>query len=88
VASCKAPVFNGVVSPPSSGNIIVVILQTIVLGMVGAAICVVIGIFLLIEWLFWAALSPFSSVANCRRKQTMFRLQHCVFGNSDPNINL
>jgi hypothetical protein len=76
------------VTPPSGGNIIIVIIETIALGIVGAAICAVIGIFLLLEWLFWLLLSPFSSFANCRRKQTMFRLQHCVFGNSDPNINL
>ncbi len=86
--ACKAPVFKGVVTPPSGGNIIVVIIQTVVLGMVGAAVCVFIGLFILITWLFWALLSPFSAAANCKRKQAMFRLRHCVFGNSDPNINL
>jgi len=88
VPPCKAPVFNGVVTPPSGGNIIAVIIQTIVLGFVGAAVCVFIGLFILIAWLFWALLSPFSAAAACKRKQAMFRLRHCVFGNSDPNITL
>ena len=88
MAPCKAPVFNGVVSPPTGGNIIVVIAKTIALVIPGAVVCVLAGLFILLMWLFWAALSPFSTVANCKRKQAMFRLRHCVFGNSDPSITL
>jgi hypothetical protein len=86
--ACTAPVFKGVVSPPSGGNILQVIIQTIVLGFVGAAICVLLGVFILLAWLFWLILSPFGATARCRRKQTMFRLRHCVFGNTDPAIAL
>ena len=88
MAVCKAPVFKGVVSPPSGGNPIAVILGTIVLGFVGVAICCVIGIFILLGWLFWTILSPFSAAARCKRKQAMFRLRHCVFGNDDAMITL
>lgn len=88
MASCKAPVFKGAVSPPGDGNIIAVIIKTIVLGIIGAAICVILGVFILIAWLFWTILSPFSATARCKRKQAMFRLRHCVFGNDDPNITL
>jgi hypothetical protein len=88
MAGCSAPVFKGVVSPPSDGNIFRVIIGTIVLGFVGAAVCVIIGLFILLAWLFWAVLSLFSSTARCKRKQMMFRLRHCIFGNDDPNIVL
>jgi ABC-type transport system involved in cytochrome bd biosynthesis fused ATPase/permease subunit len=81
-------VFNGVVSPPTGGNILQVIIITIVLGFVGAAICVFIGLFLLLALIFWTLLSPFSAHAQCKRKQTLFRLRHCIFGNDDPNITL
>jgi hypothetical protein len=86
--ACKAPVFNGVVTPPTSGNIVAIILATIALGIAGAAACVPIGLFYLVAIIFWALLSPFSSAANCKRKQALFRLRHCVFGNQDPNITL
>jgi hypothetical protein len=86
--ACQAPVFKGVVTPPSGGNILQVIIQTIVLGFIGAAICVLLGVFILLAWLFWLLLSPFSATARCRRKQTMFRLRHCIFGNNDPSITL
>lgn len=85
---CRAPVFNGVVSPPSNGNIVGQIIVLIILAFVGGAICVVVGLPILLVWLFWSALSPFSATARCRRKQAMFRLRHCIFGNSDPNIML
>jgi hypothetical protein len=86
--ACMAPVFKGIVSPPTSGNPIIVIIETIVLGIVGMALCVPIAMILLFGWLFWALLSPFSPAANCHRKQLMFRIRHCVFGNNDPNITL
>jgi hypothetical protein len=88
MAPCKAPVFNGVVTPPTSGNPITIILTTIVLGIVGAAICVPIGLFYLIAIIFWTLLSPFIPGANCKRKQALFQLRHCIFGNQDPNITL
>jgi hypothetical protein len=86
--ACNAPVFKGVVSPPSGGNPIANIIAIIVLGIVGAAICALLGVFILIGWLFWIILSPFSPAAACKAKQAMFRLRPCVFGNADETITL
>ena len=88
MAPCLAPVFKGVYSPPTGGNIIVLIAKAIAMAIPGAVVCVLGGLFILLMWLFWAALSPFSAVANCKRKQAMFRFRHCVFGNSDASIAL
>ena len=83
----QGSVFNGVVTPPTSGNPITIILETIVLAIVGTAICVPVGLFYLVAVIFWTLLS-FIPAANCKRKQALFQLRHCVFGNQDPNITL
>lgn len=86
---CLAPVFKGTapVQPPS-GNPIRDIIVAIVATIIGAVICVLIVFFGYLAWLFWFLLSPFSASARCRRKQTMFRIHHCIDGNNDPNIAL